>query len=774
MKKSTRSRGAAAGTAVAVPASSAATSVTRTRGVRTRTKHLSQHHTTDSIPSTDNNIKDITNKDSIDPNKGNSISAITMPIRSSTPTYTKVRPPGLKDTPLTTRGSRSVRRTLAQTHEPRTGKQGDSIADLVVSEEEMEEPRRHHVEAVVIVERAQKARLAMKDWSHLEAPSHLEASSLESNMHKATSADSTSTIATGITSAHASTGTITTQAQSARSALQDGFSDPHTDHTLSRTSVSPPPPPLFDMEDDIEGFGSPWLMVFDSASSSYSRPSLRPRRLQPDLTLADLEMELDGKAKDDLEPPGSPCSATSFSRRLSARKSQGHTIRDLRLGELAEVETGEGEVEMEMEIEAENEEEDDPFGFTEVERQLQRTKTLRPKLVAINELAHFDNISISDSANSSTNSNRNIGVSNNTEHRETINSLDRSVMERMATRKRGDVKGKGKAVDRGNLTLDTKSQSSEIMDADINKAIQLSLGIPVDTESGEGPSTRPILPLSSQVAIDYQDDADTNRSNRRTSRVYGRTDSAKNQPSPVAGDSGLPTSAIEIQDENLETERPGALPSTPPNTTPIRTQNHRLSLESCDGLSPIVFESTPTKIPEAGMPITPESPSTKTVKGRSKAKKYMPSEQLEALLPRRKKRRPVETNKRRRQPSRRAIDASDADSEVESITIFSASSEDEEEEEETLVRRRRPTGTQDTTSTGGAKRRAPIGAPQGRPSKRTQHSLAFKPAAVSSKKGKEAEVDRSGWTAEQWAAHEKCIKYFEQVDAFKLEEETAL
>ncbi|KAF9186515.1 hypothetical protein BGZ51_001976 [Haplosporangium sp. Z 767] len=754
MKKSTRSRSAAAGTAVGAPASSTTASVIRTRGARTRTKHPSQHHTTDSMPSTNNNIEHITSNGNINPDKESSISTIDMPIKSSTPTYTTAHSSGLKDSPLTTRGSRAVRRTLAQTHGPRTGKKGDAIADLVVSEEEMEKPRRHRMEAVVIVERAQKARLAMKDWSHLDAPSHLETASLESNMQKAISADSTSTIATGVTSVHASTSTVTTLAQSARSTLQDEFNDPHIDHTLSRTSISPPPPPLFDMEDDIEGFGSPWLMVFDSASSSYSRPSLRPRRLQPNLTLADLEMELDGNVKDGLEPPGSPRSATSFSRRSSVKKSQGHTIRDLRLDELnAEAEAGEGGVETGMEDEEEDEEEDDPFGFTKVERQLQRTKTLRPKLVAINESANIGNINSSDSANNSNiSSNRNMGVSNNADYRETINSLDRSVMERMATRRRGDVKGKGKAVDRGNLTPDTKGQNSETMDADINKAIQLSLGIPVDTETGEGPSTRPVSALSSQVAIDYQDDADTNRSSRRTSRVYGRTDSTKNQPSPVVGDSGLPTPAIEIQDETLETERPGVLPSTPANTTPIRTQNHRLSLESCDGLSPIVFESTPTKIPEAGMPITPESPSTKTVKGRSKAKKYMPTEQLEALLPRRKKRRPVETNKGRHQPSRRA----------------------DEEEEEILVRRRRPIGTQGKTSTGGTKRHAPIDTPQDRPSKRIQHSLAFKPGAVSSKKSKEAEVDRSGWTAEQWAVHKERIKYFKQIDDFKLEEEPAL
>jgi hypothetical protein len=141
-------------------------------------------------------------------------------------------------------------------------------------------------------------------------------------------------------------------------------------------------------------------------------------------------------------------------------------------------------------------------------------------------------------------------------------------------------------------------------------------------------------------------------------------------------------------------------------------------------------------------------------------KKYMLTEQLEAMLPRRRRKKLNTMGQQRKRNG--GGDESDSD---RSIVLVS------EDEEEPLTRRRgrhtgqRSAATKRVVGTGGKKRRAPEELPM--PTVTSKRNAA----KVSNSKGKERDEDKSGWSPSQWAAIEERIKYFQQVDDFELEVE---
>ncbi|KAG0210057.1 Ddynein light chain roadblock-type 1 [Mortierella sp. GBA30] len=544
-----------------------------------------------------------------------------------------------KKTPLTARGARRL--TATSVRRSNRGKRISMRADVDIlpdndSVEEVEEPRRQRVYAVEIVERAFKAKIAMReqqgDVSEDKEVSSSVSWALDTSKEsvKPSTASSTAALAVPFTAE-----TVNTDAQtSAVEALQDVET---SDLSLSKMSLSPPPSPSFGFDD--EEYGSPWLMVYDSNPTA----QYRRRTLQANWTIEDLERELqednpnpDPNPDSDDEPrleqngwwrsqssTASPSSARSLARRKSGELKGGaasptkgantSTLHGQLLdrdnsgfagwpqGALMDSDTG---VEVDY-----GEAEDDPFGFAKVERQLQRAKSMRPRLVAINNRNHKD--------------------------------WEWDILH-------------------SNKKSSTRRQS----------------------EAG---------------------DDDT-------------------------------------------------------------------------GVFNFTVESSPRKIPEAGMPTSLDFSSSKTSGGRSRAKKYMRTEHLEAMLPRRRK---VIASKKRTTMGAGSWTVSsthEQESETESVALSDA---DDESDEEVLVRRRPVTASTSNsrvpkkrrsekelqTPTSNRSRVAPV-------ADTTNSREKTKAKAKTAEMERTDEEDSSGWTTEQLAAHEERIKYFKQVDDFEMEVET--
>ncbi|CAO3571708.1 unnamed protein product [Mortierella alpina] len=316
---------------------------------------------------------------------------------SGSPDESDTQQPGLPrasliQAPLTARGTR---RNASSARRRPTSSKASAAAPALDNElekdavEDVEEPRRQRVEAVEIVQRAFRAKKAIKE--------HQTRDSSDQDA----SPDSKAQISSGPTTAEA----LSMDSHATVSTLpMDAIETDATEGFLSQMSLSPPPTISFEHED--EDYGSPWLMVYDSNPSA-SR--YRRRTLQANWTIEDLERELqednpnpdpNPDPEDDSRldyaregwrvsqsPVASRSSPLSPSRRWSRASRAGHDLfspahspeRD------AAHQPRERPTEFDMEMDAgQEEDDDDPFGFAKVERQLQRTKSMRPKPVAIN------------------------------------------------------------------------------------------------------------------------------------------------------------------------------------------------------------------------------------------------------------------------------------------------------------------------------------------------------------------------------------------------------
>ncbi|KAG9061511.1 hypothetical protein KI688_007089 [Linnemannia hyalina] len=603
------------------------------------------------------------------------------------------------------------------------------------------------------------------------------------------------------------------------------------DDMISRLSLSPPPPPdmfeLMDDEDYIDGGSksgtgfAPWLMHFDSEETT---PAFKLRTVL-DLRVSDLETS----------HHQSSVGATSLANDFGGQ---------------------------DMEVD-EDKEGDDPFGFFKAERKLSRRWSSRPshRLSAINERVYRpDAVMNNRRPLRSPLSNLRADNNNGAAAVSGINSggnvsLGKVVMERAAARRRGGAgqssSDKGKVAVRGfdsDKQVDTMAINDLVAEptvaeaADIEKAIRLSLndlagfektGDSSSSASASVTARRELADVAVAVGgslfsvddVASPKDKEVVRSNRRISRMYGRSQPVAN---PVAEEissvtaeataatttstaaattSGARNDILELDD----------LFSSPPSTPPRKpaanrslSDNFRHSAD-LDDFSPIVLETTPTKKPEAGMPLTFESAQTGQ-RTRIRPRKFMATELLAAMLP-----RPRKSLARTAAVPRSSRRSKGGDNVFEVESDVSA---DEEEEEEVLVRRRTTRASGSTTSAAKAattttvtgkklantstktakagtsnatkatanissqKRHAPTSTTTAAPASkrsRPQKSLpAAAAAAVSSSgpKSKKAvvvekeEEDGSHWTKQQRAAHEERIRYFAQIDDFELEVET--
>ncbi|KAF9144710.1 hypothetical protein BGX30_011731 [Mortierella sp. GBA39] len=597
------------------------------------------------------------------------------------------------------------------------------------------------------------------------------------------------------------------------------------DDMISRLSLSPPPSPdmfeLLDDEDYIDGGSksgtgfAPWLMHFDSEETT---PAFKLRTVL-DLRVSDLE--------------------TSHRQSSVGATSPANDF---------------GGQDMEMD---EDKEGDDPFGFFKAERKLSRRWSSRPshRLSAINERAYRPD-AVMNNRRLLRSPLRNLRVDNNNgaaaasgTSSSGSESLEKVVMERAAARRRGGAgqssSGKGKAAVRG---LDSDEQVDTINNlvaeptaaeaADIEKAIRLSLndlagfektGDSSSSASASGtarpePADVAVAAVGSLFSVEdvaSPKDKEVVRSNRRISRMYGRSQpvakpAAEEIPSATAEATATTTTSTAaattsgarndiLELDNLFSSPPSTPPRKPTANRPL-SDNFRHSVD-LDDFSPIVLEATPTKKPEAGMPSTFESAQAGQ-RTRIRPKKFMATELLAAMLPRPRKSlaRTVAVPR-----SSRRSKGGDNVFEVESDV-----SADDEEEEEVLVRRRTASAAKaatTTTATGkklantstktakagtsnatkatanisSQKRHAPASTTTAAPASkrpRPQKSLpaasaaAVAAASSSGSKSRKAvvvekeEEDRSHWTKQQRAAHEERIRYFAQIDDFELEVET--
>ncbi|KAF8937458.1 hypothetical protein EDD21DRAFT_360352 [Dissophora ornata] len=682
------------------------------------------------------------------------------------------------DAPLTARGTRSTRRTLVTNSGGAAGVPETSARDSA-EEDEVETPRRARAESVISLGHYRK-QTPLIPWKALSSDD-IEGSK-------------TSKALSGYR-INLETRAGISYAERLLKALEPIEDD--EDYSLVQFSslsiTSSPPPTLLDMGeeyDDLEATAAgPWLMVFDSGrSSSPSFPSSpsRPHRQLSYTTFDDLETAQDS----DLDHR-----RHSFLPNTSSMSDSLDQTDTFFAGVLDE------------DVGQDKQEDDDPFGFTRVERQLLRTRSLRPKLMAINETNNRTVAAVATQRNSSNGSDPTLDSENSTNSKE---RLDQSVLEKAAVRRRGDSRNKGKAVDRGDKGATNGSEvngrsrgdtSPSQMDEDIQRAIQLSIR-DVDLESGEGSSSfassRPATTLLSSRSDLLQGEitsdettpsksilsttatqdvvatiSATTRSKRRISRFYGKasavsvdtqdTPSASDVTSVTETDNLIPVQVLD-SDEGLELDNLNQMPTTPQKKP--SSPGFDLSFNSDD--YPITFETTPKKKPEAGMPLSLESTSSQTTKGRrSQKKQYILTEQLQAMLPRR----------RRNHRNMNVEQVVSINSGGEDNASFSKDSS-EAEEEEFLVRRRggrvvsRPATTKLPTTTGSKKRSAPAETPAPAPArKRNQPSRPVSSLSKRKERQSEKMEDRSEWTASQLAAQEERIKYFQQVDDFELEVE---
>ncbi|KAG0300227.1 hypothetical protein BGZ98_009354 [Dissophora globulifera] len=546
------------------------------------------------------------------------------------------------------------------------------------------------------------------------------------------------------------------------------LSDDDMDDRLSRLSFTPPPPPpLFDMEglgeeedkdrddDDLQATsGYTWEKIKESARPGAFPLSQHTHRQFADLTTADLS-----------------------SANNSTSSSHNGYASPFLVDKGAMVQTNAHE--------EDDDKDDDPFGFTKVERKLGKIRSLQHKLLPVNATNSHSvfNPATPTTDNIHNSSSKHVGIVRSVDR-----DLDGTVAERAATRRRGDVKGKGKAIDQGPSTqqpLGSHSNGYNVNNEaddqeDVQRAILLSLGKVFDAEHGEGCSTSaplsssssqlPIVWLSSESDLPSCDESAAGREKGipASTLVTARSDRAVQGLDDLDSDDDL---ALGFGDGNRSRVGLGHGQGQMPPSTPQKKKPAIVSIDSDDDddRSPIVIETTPKRMtkPEAGMPLSMESPVSYTATGRRTGKKkYLTTEQLEAMLPR-----------RRRTHSRNE----------EAVVISSSSSSGEDEEEEVLVRRRRGglgTGSavtkqrsrqkQDTTE---KKRKADTAISTPTP-KRSQGSKASLKSTEdkakvngSNYKKKDPDENKSSWSAAQWAAHQERIKYFQQLDDFELEVE---
>ncbi|KAI1318965.1 hypothetical protein EDD11_005399 [Mortierella claussenii] len=673
--------------------------------------------------------------------------------------------------PLTARGARGARRAKAE--------------DDTTKDEDVEEPRWQRVDAVVIPERMTRS----KDKS-LGAPKQRIVETLPKPWNSAEPAPL------------AQLETQTEKQVKTQGQMQSTEEDVQNTLLLSRLSLTPPPEPLlFDIEEEQDAVSENAHVAKTASTFPRSNASSQSLRNVPDLTLADLEpFELDeeGQMEQKTDETAGP---------LAFR--------------LLEQTFGDDDNEL-------DDEESDPFGFSKVNRQLQRTKDFWLKPLPINETHVSAPNAISFAVNTG---------SNDAESRSLTRRLDQTVMERAAARRRGDVKGKGKVVDRAvdfdnasvmkasSLKLDDEGQRVALdngspflvwtgadtlqsdyvdgMDDDLQTAYQSSLGLNI--ENGEGCSTKPLAVALTRVAestlaSDPADDtadldimAPTSRaedppstpetSSRRVSRLYGRSATPTQNEKETHDSAAQPINALsdsETEDYTLLEQ----VPSTPKKTGPTNTQLN--SSPSSDELSSIILESTPRKKPEAGVPISLESSPTtiRYVRGQRsqfKKRKYALTEQLEALLPHHRKKRKTGGSRKDSKNTPHLVDSSDSSSDLEDEGDSDEVDFDEDDgvAVEIPVRRRSvrskrpaPKVTRRTAGSPSKKRRvvAEAKAPM---AKKHGHTAGKSTAGASSEKTINAkQEDRSGWTPSQYKAQEERIKYFHEVDDFELEVET--
>jgi len=543
--------------------------------------------------------------------------------------------------------------------------------------------------------------------------------------------------------------TISAIAKDITAAATEGFDV----GSFSKLSISPPPSlPMFDLKDP-DGSGSPWLMVFDSSEhSSNSRPSW-------------LRESWDDE--DTLHVPDSPSLPTRSHHTRQKDEHTGGQSKSLAPVSFPKIETRGWMDEDDdiAELEDKGEDGDDPFGFSRVERRIKRAQMLQP---------------VSRSHTPMDSDNRfYAGIDN-------ANSFDSP-----KPRRRGETRNKGKDVDRtwflskGHLhtttdtttvapegeseelrrtlelsKVETKNSTamSEVEDQDLKKALQLSMGL--DFDAGVGSSSMASLFSHLETTAAHNDASSSDIPRTRTKAA---TRSVRS-PSPDSG----PEDLFAVTEAHTTRATSPVPPSTPPRKS--RSNHHRISFGDMDE-SPILIERTPTKKPEAGMPASMESPSSSSKGNRrgqtGRAKRaYMRTEQLEAILPRRKKARVAASTSK---STSLRLDTSDDEEE-----------EEEEEEDEPLVRRGRnrqhATAASTTSVTPPKETPAKVA-----PSKNTSKSATLKQTSDRKGKGKNKDGDKtkqqnsddkSGWTEAQLKAHEERIRYFEEIDNFELDVET--
>ncbi|GJJ75868.1 hypothetical protein EMPS_08226 [Entomortierella parvispora] len=611
-----------------------------------------------------------------------------------------------------TRTRRGARRIEEKSHIPCSG---DEVDDIEYPRQQVQ-----RMEAVVLFE---KPRILRK-------PTPSSNAILEQKLEKMTE--------------ESAPATISAIAEDITAAASEGLDV----GSFSRLSITPPPSlPLFDLKDP-DGSGSPWLMVFDSSEHSASS---RPSQLQ--------ESWNDENTSPAPDSPSSPTrhhytrhhseiarDQSEYPASATSSKTENHGWMD---EDHDTSESGD-----------KGEDDDDPFGFSKVERRIKRAQILQPISRSRTPLDPDDDFST--------------GI-------DIVNPFNPP-----RPRRRGETRNKGKGVDRtwfltkdplhpDTTASEPKGGSEDLRKAielskadttsmnekeqeDLKKALQLSMG--VDLDSGVGTSSMAALLSRPETAL-VREVASSGAMSRAETNVATRS---IRSPSPESE----PEDLFAVTEPCTTRTRSPAPPSTPPRKS--RSNHNRISFGDIDEL-PIVIERTPTKKPEAGMPASMESPSSKDGRGGKAGKTkrtYMRTEQLEALLPRRKKARVVTTNSK---SAAIRLDASDDEDEDE---------EEDEEDEEPLLRQgrtRQLTKAASTTSVAPPKQTRAKAASY----KNTAKSTTLK--QTSDKKGKgrsedsdhikqQSGEDKSGWTEAQRKAHEERILYFAEIDNFELDVET--
>ncbi|KAG0025443.1 hypothetical protein BGZ81_007149 [Podila clonocystis] len=332
---------------------------------------------------------------------------------------------------------------------------------------------------------------------------------------------------------------------------------------------------------------------------------------------------------------------------------------------------------------------DDPFGFTEVEKRLQRTRNIRPKLLAINEqrqLKHHNQTLANRTENSASSLSSRLGL---------------GASRRSSMRKRGSTRFKPKTVD-----FTEQSTSSD--------------------------NFKDVSDFDLYMDIDHTGSSDSSKAGQRSD-----TDQ-----------SGEPDISIA---------------TTPPQRSWPRSHRYSMGLD----LPPITLVSTPKKTPEAGMPLsyktTVPSRSARREGTSGKKIKYISTEKLESLLP---KRRLPRGDGARSKVSRVPASEDDID-EVESGSDHYATANSNDFGKAT---RKDNSGRRRRIASGSKTTAPPI-------SMKTIDLTtgSIKPYQARSKAREQTPKDNaeeSGWSVAQHKIQQERIRYFKEVDDFELEVET--